>query len=207
MKLSASQRKSLQAAASQYASNVAVAADYLTARGITPQAAHTFQLGVVVQPVPGDEDYVGRLTVPYITPVAGVVDIRYRAMQPEQTPKYLGRPGASTHMFNVPALQEASDVICVCEGEIDTIVMHALVGVPAVGVPGANNFKPHYRLLLEDFDHVIVWCDGDTAGREFGKKVASEVDGCTVVHLPEGMDVNDCYLTEGAEGLRRRAGL
>lgn len=207
MKLSASLRKSLQLAVERYAGHVAEAGEYLTARGITPAVAHTFRLGVVVDPVPGDEEYVGRMAIPYITVGGHVVDVRYRALVPEQTPKYLSRPAAVTRMFNVPALQIDSPVIAVCEGEIDTMVMHSLVGVPAVGVPGANNFKDHYRLLLEDFEQVIVWCDGDQAGREFGKKIASEVDNALVVHLPEGMDVNDCYLAEGPDALKRRAGL
>lgn len=206
MKLSLSQRKSLQAAAEKYASNVAVAGEYLTARGLTPNVAHTFLLGVVVDPLPGDEDYVGRLSVPYLTP-AGVADVRFRALTADQQPKYLSRPNAAARMFNVLALHADSPRIAVCEGEIDTIVMHSLVGIPAVGVPGASQFKDHHRLLLEDFEEVIVWCDGDTAGREFGKRVASEVDGATVVHLPDGMDVNDCYLQFGADDVRRRAGV
>lgn len=206
MKLSASLKRSLSKAAETYSSSVAVAGDYLTARGITPEVAHGFRLGVVVDPLPGDEDYAGRLAVPYLTP-AGVVDIRYRALHEGQSPKYLSRPAAQTRMFNVQALLTDSDVIAVCEGEIDTIIMHALVGVPAVGIPGANNFKDHYRLLLEDFDRVIVMCDGDQAGREFGKKLASECDNATVVHLPDGSDVNDFYLSDGPDAIRRRAGL
>lgn len=164
-----------------------------------------FRLGVVLEPLVGDEDYAGRLTVPFLTP-GGVVDLRYRSLG-DQTPKYLSRPNAQTRLFNVPALLTDSDVIVVCEGELDTMVMHALVGVPAVGVPGANNWREHYRLLLEDFERVLVMCDGDQAGRDFGRKVAGEVDGAATVQLPDGLDVNDVYLAEGPDGLRKRMGL
>lgn len=202
-KLSVSQRRSLQQAASHYAGQVGAAAGYLAERGITTEVANTFQLGAVVSPLPADEDYVGRLAIPYLT-VNGVVDIRYRALGADQAPKYLSRPNATTRMFNVSALLAPTDVMVVCEGEIDTIVMHSVVGVPAVGVPGAKNWKPHFRLLLQDFERVIVMCDGDTAGRDFGKQLMSELDNAQVAHLPDGMDVNDCLLAYGPEYLQGR---
>ena len=99
------------------------------------------------------------------------------------------------------------NVVAVCEGEIDTIVMHSLVGIPAVGVPGAQHWKPHYRLLLEDFEHVVVMCDGDQAGREFGRKVVSDLDNATAVHLPDGVDVNEAYLSHGTDWIKAKAGI
>lgn len=205
-RLSASQKRSLTAAAEHYAASVDQAGAYLSARGITEQIARTFRLGVVSDPLPGDEDYMGRLSIPYLTP-AGVVDLRFRAMQEGQSPKYLGMPDRQTRLFNVQALFTPSTTVAVCEGELDTIVMHSLVGVPAVGVPGAQGWKPHYRLLLEDFERVIVMCDGDQAGREFGRKVASELDNVTVVHLPDGVDVNEAYLTQGVDFIKQKAGV
>lgn len=205
MKLSSSQKRYLETATSHYAQYLPHAQHYLAARGIPLDVATTFRLGVVLEPLVGDEDYAGRLTVPYLTP-HGVVDLRFRSLG-DQTPKYLSRPNAQTRLFNVPALLSDSDVIAVCEGELDTIVMHALVAVPAVGVPGASNWREHYRLLLEDFERVLVMCDGDQAGRDFGRRVAGEVDGAATVHLPDGMDVNDLYMAEGPEGLRKRMGL
>lgn len=205
MKLSSSQKRYLETATAHYEQYLPHAQHYLAARGIPLETAATFRLGVVLEPLVGDEDYAGRLTVPYLTP-HGVVDLRFRSLG-DQTPKYLSRPNAQTRLFNVPALLSDSDVIAVCEGELDTIVMHALVGVPAVGVPGASNWREHYRLLLEDFERVLVMCDGDQAGRDFGRRVAGEVDGAATVQLPDGMDVNDLYMAEGSEGLRKRMGL
>lgn len=202
-KLSVSQRKQLAAAAERYASQVTVAVPYLAARGITTEVAAMHRLGAVHEPQPADEEYAGRLAIPYVT-AAGVVDIRYRALTAEQTPKYLSRPNAVARLFNVTALLTAGSTVVVCEGELDTIIMHSVVGVPAVGVPGANSWKPHFRLLLEDFERVIVMCDGDQAGRDFGKKIAGELDNASIVHLPEGMDVTDCYLQYGPEFLTGR---
>lgn len=205
MKLSSSQKRYLETATAHYGQYLPHAQHYLAARGIPLETAVMFRLGVVLEPLVGDEEYAGRLTVPYLTPHC-VVDLRFRSLG-DQTPKYLSRPNAQTRLFNVQSLLSDSDVIAVCEGELDTIVMHALVGVPAVGVPGASNWREHYRLLLEDFERVLVMCDGDQAGRDFGRRVAGEVDGAAIVHMPDGMDVNDLYLAEGVEGLRKRMGL
>lgn len=206
VKLSVSQRRYLESATQAYHDQLEHAEAYLLERGIPLSVAATYHLGVVVDPLPGDSDFVNRLSIPYWT-MAGVVDLRFRALLPDQSPKYLSRPSASTTLYNVNALHKESPVIAVCEGELDTIVMDALVGVPSVGVPGANNYKDHYRLLLEDYEQVIVMCDGDQAGREFGKRVAADVDGATVIHLPDGMDVNELYLAEGADGVRKLAGV
>lgn len=206
-KLSVSQRHYLEQAAEAYHGQISPsAAAYLVSRGITKEIAATYRLGNVVDPLVGDDEYTGRVSIPYITP-SGVVDIRFRSIRPDQTPKYLSRSGAETKLYNVQAVLKKSDVICICEGEIDAITMDGMVGVPAVGVPGANNWRSHFRLLFEDYDRVLVMCDGDQAGRDFGKKLSSEIDGATIINLPEGSDVNDIYMAEGSDGIKERIGL
>lgn len=205
MRLSQSQKESLERTTSTYETAVDAAAAYLTGRGLTQEVARIFRLGYVSDPLVGDEDYKGRLAIPYLTPT-GVVDIRYRSVHGEQ-PKYMSRPGAKTRLFNPAALQVPSDYIAVCEGEFDTIITHGLCGIPAVGVPGANNWQPHFRILLADYLSVYVLADGDSAGREFAKTIAREVDGVRVVHMPDGMDVNDVFKAEGPDGIRKRVGL
>lgn len=202
-KLSLSQRKYLDTACQRYAGQIGAAAPYLEARGISIGVAEQFRLGCVIDPLPGDEDYMGRLAIPYLTE-SGCVDLRYRSITDSGGPKYLGRPNATTRMFNVGALLIDSPVVAICEGELDTIVMHALVGIPAVGVPGASNWKQHYRLLLEDVEQVVVMCDGDQAGREFGKKVTGELDNATAIHLPDGLDVNEALLQYGPGWLEEK---
>lgn len=206
-KLSVSQKKYLETAVEAYHVQIdAAVAGYLLGRGIGKEVADMYRLGGVAEPLVGDDEYVGRLSIPYLTP-AGVVDIRYRAIRPEHSPKYLSRVGSHARLYNVQALLQKSETICICEGEIDAITMDALVGVPAVGVPGANNWRDHFRLLFEDYTQVLVVCDGDQAGKEFGKRVAGEISGATVIHMPDNMDVNDLYLSEGREGIRKRLGL
>jgi DNA primase len=159
-------------------------------------------LGVVVEPVSGHEKFRGRLSIPYITP-AGVVDLRFRSLGHEE-PKYMGLPGARTGMYNVRGLWEAKDTIAVCEGEIDALTLHFKVGVPAVGAPGANSWKPHYTRLLQDYDVIFVFADGDQPGRDFAKNVTKELRGVVSLEMPEGEDVNSMYLKYGAEYFIKR---
>jgi DNA primase len=164
-----------------------------------------FRLGFVTEPEIGHEPYQGKLAIPYLTP-SGVIDIRFRSLNSDGGPKYLSRPGASTHIFNINALNQDSDFLAICEGELDTVVA-TQAGFTAVGLPGANNWKSFYTRVLADWNKVVLLCDGDNAGREMAKHLSRELDNVFPVFMPEGLDVNDVYLAEGAEGLRKRAGV
>lgn len=202
MRLSSSHRQFLLQATHQYASQIHLAAEYLATRNLSVEEAQRFHLGVVKDALPGHEQYTGRLAIPYITP-SGVVDIRFRAIG-NADPKYMGMPGAKTSMFNAQVVLTASDYICVTEGEIDCITMSVKTNHPAVGIPGANNWKPFYSKILDDFDTVIVLADGDSAGMDFGKKVSRELGNVNIVQMPEGHDVNSIVMLEGAEFINER---
>jgi len=202
VRLSNSHRQFLLRATQQYASQVEVAKDYLLTRHLSVEEAQTFHLGVVVDPMPGHEGFKNRLAIPYITP-SGVVDIRFRAMG-DMDPKYMGMVGAKTTMFNTPACFVQSKYICVTEGEFDCIMMSVKTNHPTVGIPGANNWKPHYSRILDDFDMVIILTDGDTAGAEFGKKITRELPNANVIAMPEGEDVNSVFIKLGKEWIDER---
>ena len=178
------------------------AEDYLVARGITMEAAEKARLGVVLDPLTGHEAYVNRLSIPYITK-SGVVDLRFRSLGHEE-PRYMGLAGATTHLYNVGAFFRASSYICICEGEIDTITLDYVVGIPAVGVPGVNNWKKHYTRLLADFEKVFLFADGDNAGYEFAKSLARELSNLVVIQAPEGEDVNSVYRAQGADYFKEK---
>ena len=202
MKQSAKQKKSLEQAAHLYAENIHLAEEYLAHRGLSLEDARTVHLGVVVDPAPGHEQMVGRLSIPYLTD-NGVVDIRFRSLGPQE-PKYMGIAGTQTRMYNVKAIKKAGDFIALCEGEIDTITMHYKVGIPAIGIPGVTNWKQHYPRILEDFETVYIFADGDQSGQDFAKKLAREVQGVTIINMPETEDVNSVYLKHGAQWFKER---
>ena len=202
MKQSASQKELLGRAAERYAASISLAEDYLRSRGIPIEIARLARLGVVAEPEVGHEQYQGRLAIPYVTKT-GVVDIRFRSLNPAVEPKYMGLTGAETKMYNVTDVERAGDFIGVCEGELDTLTMSACVGIPCVGVPGANSWKKHYTRLLADFERVFVFADGDQPGKEFASSLARELP-VTVVQFPDGEDVNSFYISHGAEAIRAK---
>ncbi len=109
----------------------------------------------------------------------------------------MGLTGADTKMYNVLDIERAGDFIGICEGELDTLTLSSCVGIPCVGVPGANSWKKHYTRLLADFERVFVFADGDQPGTEFARSLARELP-VTIVQLPDGHDVNSMFVQEGA---------
>ena len=204
MRLSSSQKNFLLQATQRYAARIELAEEYLLSRQLSVEEARVFHLGVVEDPLPGHEAYTGRLAIPYITP-SGVVDIRFRGMYNED-PKYMGLVGAKTTMFNTQACFVADKYICVTEGEFDCIMMTVKTMHPTIGIPGANNWKPHYAKILDDFDTVIVLADGDAAGLEFGKKISRELGNVNIVSMPEGEDVNSMMIKRGSDWIDERIG-
>ena len=190
-----SQKELLGQAVKKYAASIYQAEDYLRNRGISVEVARLARLGVVVEPEIGHEMFTGRLAIPYITKT-GIADLRFRSLNPAVEPKYMGMTGAETKMYNVLDIERA----------VDTLTLSACVGIPCVGVPGANSWKKHYTRLLADFERVFVFADGDQPGKEFANSLARELP-VTIVQLPDGEDVNSVYTKYGSDFIREKAGL
>jgi DNA primase len=205
VKQSILQKELLGKAAAGYAENIYQAEDYLRSRGIPLEVARLASLGVVAEPETGHEAFKGRLSIPYITKT-GVVDLRFRSLNAAVEPKYMGMTGAETKMYNVLDVERASDFIGVCEGELDTLTLSACVGIPCVGVPGANSWKKHYTRLLADFERVFVFADGDQPGTEFARSLARELP-VTIIQLPDGHDVNSMFVQDGVDYFNQKMGV
>lgn len=207
--LSADVKKSLEAATALYVKNLNTAHPFLAARDIHPATSERFRLGLVgTGPTdihPGHEDYAGRLAIPAIGP-NGVQSIRFRCLADHNChdvgcPKYLGDPSTPTRPFNLRAVTEADDIIIITEGELDAVTLEQC-GLHAVGIPGANNWKPHYARIFNGFPKVIVIGDNDDAGKAFANKVAKTMWNARsriVGALAE--DVTDFYTREGKAAL------
>ena len=201
MRPSESQKNWLGNLADRYNSSLdAPTLAYLADRGIDQDAANGYRLGLVTDPDPAHQAYAGRLSIPFITPT-GVVYMRFRCLEDhkcEDHGKYQGVSGDSTHLYNVSALHVAGDTIVVTEGELDALISTE-AGVPAVGVPGATNWKPFYYRLFDDYERVILVGDGDTAGREFVATLARNLGNSIRRPMPEGYDVNSYVLEHGVD--------
>ena len=175
---------------------------YLDARGIGPDAASGYRLGLVVDPDPAHHQYEGRLSIPFITPT-GVVYMRFRCLEDHDCSefghgKYQGPSGDNTHLYNVSSLHVAGDTVAITEGELDALISTE-AGMPAVGVPGATNWKPFYYRLFDDYERVIIVGDGDKAGREFVATLARNLPNSIRRPMPEGYDVNSYVLEHGVD--------
>lgn len=199
--LSLAQRNSLERATQTYSDHAQQVLAYLEGRGITEQTAHTYRLGYVApgQALLGDEQYTGRMSIPFLA-TGGVVSMRFRSIDGRE-PKYLSRQGDQTTLFSVTSLMEDVKQVVITEGELDAMTLNQC-GIPSVGVTGAKAWKNHYRLLFQDYDRVLIACDGDQAGRDFGRQVAEHVTGAISVSMPDGEDVNSVYVNQGEGKLR-----
>lgn len=207
------QEKLLLEVVSRYSNSLSEeAVAYLEGRGISEDTARAFSLGSVVDPHPGHEQFEGWISIPYVSALGYYQCVKFRRLN-EEKPKY-GQPlGQKLHMYNVADTLCDSGFIAICEGELDAIVMSGEVGIPAVGIPGVAAWKPYYSKLFLGFDTVFVIGDNDlkedgtNPGAEFSRRVASEVINSQIVQLPQGMDVNEYYLTNGAESVRELLGV
>lgn len=177
--------------------------DYLIdERGLDPETISQFRLGAVVNPEDSDEPARGKVAIPYLTQ-AGPVSLRFRRGPEGEGPKYWQPPKSNITIFNAPELVKHQKWIVITEGEIDCITA-VQAGLPAVGIPGVNAWKPHYFTLFEGYERVIILADNDDKGQgeEFARRVAEEVPAPAVIKLPDGEDVNSFYVKHGAKALR-----
>ena len=200
--LSVSQREGLEESVAQYQDDMTPeVAGFLTARGITRETAVTSRLGVVANPYPGHAQYRGMVSIPYLDREGKPLTLRFRNLNGE--PKYIGIAGDITRMYNIGAIHRAvaehSDEIHVTEGEFDALILQQ-IGLHAVAIPGANNWKNHHRRMLAGFSRVWVWGDPDDAGAEFTNRLCQAMRQARGVRLTAG-DVTDTYKEHGKGAL------
>jgi DNA primase len=176
----------------------------LEERGISELVAAKYQLGTVVDPLNGHEQYAGWISIPYITALGHCVGFKFRRLD-GGLPKYGSPTGQKAHLYNVNDTTILSKHIVVCEGELDTVIVSGVLGIPAVGIPGVQAWKPHFSKLLAGYDSVYIVGDNDVKedgsnpGQDFAKRVQQEVLNGVLVSLPPNMDINDYYLAYGAD--------
>ena len=196
-------KTSLDTAARTYHQQInAEAVAYLRGRGIEKDTAEKFMLGYVAEPLPGDEPYTGRISIPSLGP-HGVHAIKYRRIDGDHKPKYLTSMGTGARVFNTRALLEADRFIAATEGEVDCITLE-MCGIPAVGLPGVEGWRKYHHRMFTGFSRVFIIGDNDDVGQgaKFAQKVASEVYGAAVVELPAGHDVNSVFVEGGVDAVR-----
>lgn len=201
---STAQKLSLEERLRRYESARSQLLPYLAGRGLGGDAADRFRLGYVE---PSDDEprrYWGRMALPYLTP-NGVVQIRYRRLVEDDSPKYLGDPGTEVTLYNAHATLGARGPVFLCEGEMDAIAVTTLAGYPAVGIPGAKAWTahPYWARCFVGLDQLILPADGDAAGHELADAVRTDLPEVHVVRLPDGEDANSVLARDPVEFLTR----
>ena len=211
-RLSSSQRDYLREATTRYvrAFPDSPAAEYLASRGLEGPEVNRFKLGFVEDPLPGHEMHRGSLAIPYLRWSQeygwSVVSIRFRCIKDHEHVghgKYMTPAGDRPRLYNTLALLRQEPTIAITEGELDAISAQ-VAGVPAVGVPGAEAWQPHFREPFLGYETVFVLADGDEPGLRFANTVAKTLPNAMVIPCPDGEDVNSLVHKHGPEALKER---
>ncbi len=178
--------------------------EYLARRGLL-SGAERFLLGWVAKPYPGHEDrFIHTVSIPYLTR-AGVVGMKFRRID-DSKPKYDQMPGQKQHLYNVQAILDSVTDVVVTEGEFDAVAC-TLAGRPAVGLAGANAWKPGWRRVFDGIGKVIVVTDNDVKpdgsnpGQELARRVSDALHNAVRVSLPPGHDVCSTIEAYGTDHL------
>lgn len=190
---------------------------YLSEHGIGGwHIVRKYGLGVVIEPMQGDENFTGMLVFPYITP-HGVRSMKFRRLD-EGKPKNMQHSGQAGRLYNSNAYFDAGDVIGIAEGEADAIAATECLNIPTVGVPGAEHWVSHRKVwapIFKNFLKVLVFTDGDPVnpqtnlrpGEEMGKAIAESLGWrARIIKCPENQDVSSMVAADRAEELIKQFG-
>lgn len=139
--------------------------------------------------------YRHRLLFPYLDPSGKPVYLQARGIDADVTPKELSMAGPIPLPYNARLLDGRPGQIYLCEGVIDTLTLIEQ-GFPAVGVPGAANFKPAWTALFRG-KTVHVAFDPDAPGESGAAKAIAVLESGGVdarrLQPPKGLDLNDWF--------------
>jgi DNA primase len=151
--------------------------------------------------------YRHRLLFPYFDRNGKPVYLQARGIENDVKPKELSMAGPIPMPYNVRLLDGEPGQIYLCEGIIDTLTLLEQ-GFPAVGVPGAANFKPAWAALFKG-KSVHVAFDPDAPGENGAaraidllkrggieaRKFAPPPGLDLKDWFPQGLDLNDWFRT------------
>ena len=129
--------------------------------------------------------------------------IRYRTalQKAEDGPdnRFRWRSGSKAMLYGLERLQKIrkAGYVVLVEGESDTQTLwyHRL---PAVGIPGANNFKPEWAGYLEGIEKIYAVIEPDTGGQSLLRKLVASGLGerLYMVELDAHKDASGLYLAD-----------
>jgi DNA primase len=180
--------------------------NYVRSRGITDDTIRDFRLGAVTDPIDDSHrKFLGGLVIPNVCGGRDphVVGIKVRNLDPEAKTKYNQPSHQVARIFNLRALNTVRTFVGISEGELDSVIL-SQAGIPAVAIPGANNWAP-YRARIFDGLEIIQFVDNDEAGQALVRAMADMRN--VTLRYPErpAKDVNDQWLQLGQDESTFRA--
>jgi DNA primase len=171
---------------------------YLTDRGLSEETILEAQLGLGTEGV-----FRGWIAIPYFDGQGRWRMNRYRSLPPTEK-AYRYRKGDHPSLYNVGAVDEP--VVAICEGEFDSLILRQL-GLPAVALPGVNQWRREWRWLFRNSDLVYIFVDHARETEEDARNAERRamaamratigmVTDVEPVEMPEGMDITDLYLQD-----------
>jgi hypothetical protein len=159
-----------------YATVKQLPVDFLTALGLTT---------VYIRGSPA-------VKMPYFDNDGTEIGARFRTALAGEN-KFRWRSGTKAMPYGLWKIDRTAGYVILCEGESDaqTFWFH---GIPALGIPGASNWKAEWARYLEGLT-VFVWRECDQGGQLFAQSVGKSAPDCLVITPPPGRkDISDCHL-------------
>ena len=151
------------------------------------------RLGLRTQPYLGGT----AIRIPYLDESGEEVAIRFRVHM-ESAPRFKWKTGSKPILYGLHRLANAQALgsVVLVEGESDCHTLW-LRGIPALGIPGANNWREEWAETLHGINTVFVVRETDTAGSALCKKLLSGAlrDRLRIVDLGV-KDVSTLYLRD-----------
>lgn len=180
---------------------------YIRQRGIKPETAQHFGIGYFN----GRGSMAGRLVIPIHNEDGDLIAYAGRSVD-DSEPKYKLPAGfkKSLVLFNLHrALQTKTKVVVVVEGFFDCLKV-SQAGFPyTVALMGSALSEHQEKLLVENFDRVVVMLDGDEGGRSATSEIALRLVRkvfVRVIEMPEGKQPDQLSSEELQKFLKRLEG-
>lgn len=166
---------------------------YLNSRGIRDRLIHAYLLG-----------WNGhRITIPIWNRQRQLAFFKL-AKDPEdmtESPKMLATPGASAELYGWERVLAKPEMMVICEGEFDRLVLEGQGFAAATSTGGAATFRTEWAEWFRDIPNVYICFDNDVPGQDGTVRVAHLIPHARIVRLPaeidEGGDVTDFFVRLG----------
>ena len=169
---------------------------YLNARGISDEVITRFKLGY------GTFYRKKWITIPIKDTFGNYAFFKLRQDPNFGDDKITYPKGVSAQLYDWETLAKPSDLLVICEGEMDRLLLESK-GIAAVtSTHGAGTFKQEWTEHFRQFSNVFVCYDNDEAGRKGAERTAELLDNLkkpkvSIITLPEtlgkGGDITDYF--------------